>query len=419
MFLLRRIYSLLFPLALFVTCRAGDDNNVLKQILADWPTQFDSILAHKEEYRLQLVYTQVNRDEHNNPSLKTYTFDVDSYYYYCASTIKLLEAPLAIEKINRFKKFHVSIYDSLYIPEYYCKGLNDWLLKRRYPNSSVAQFVKEIFLVSNNESFNPLYDVLTPEYFNRRLKEVGIKSGIICGRFAPCDSDENRTSNPVQFYDRTTGELKYTQASSTNDVFVWYHQHFSPLVGKDVLGADGKLTGAPKDFSYSNYAKLSELHRWLTYLIFPKLQVRDKRLELNESDYAFLHKYMSMYPRESVYPVYDIKDNPDNKVKYFMKADSAGVIPSNFRIFNKVGMAYGFVTDCSYIIDTTNKVEFFLSASIYVNKNEVLNDGVYEYDAIALPFLQHLFSAVYLYELGRYRKHKPRFPDIDYTDTVK
>jgi len=55
-------------------------------------------------------------------------------------------------------------------------------------------------------------------------------------------------------------------------------------------------------------------------------------------------------------------------------------MPDNIRIFNKVGQAYGFMTDCSYVVDTLNKVEFFLSCSMYLNADGILNDGIYEYD---------------------------------------
>jgi hypothetical protein len=88
------------------------------------------------------------------------------------------------------------------------------------------------------------------------------------------------------------------------------------------------------------------------------------------------------------------------------------------RIFNKVGQAYGFVTDCSYFADTINKVEFFLSCSIYVCKNEILNADVYEYESIAMPFFRNLCNAIYTDELSRKRKHKPVFEPWDFSDKV-
>ena len=99
-------------------------------------------------------------------------------------------------------------------------------------------------------------------------------------------------------------------------------------------------------------------------------------------------------------------------------ANVTGKAPDGVRIFNKVGQAYGFVTDCSYFVDSINKVEFFLSCSIYVNKDEILNDDVYEYETIAMPFFRNLCNAIYTDELNRNRKHKPVFEKWDFEDRV-
>jgi hypothetical protein len=76
-------------------------------------------------------------------------------------------------------------------------------------------------------------------------------------------------------------------------------------------------------------------------------------------------------------------------------------------VFNKVGWAYGFMTDVSYIADFKNNVEFMLSATIYVNSDEVVNDNQYNYDTLGYPFMYALGQAIYHYELQRHRKYKP------------
>jgi hypothetical protein len=48
-----------------------------------------------------------------------------------------------------------------------------------------------------------------------------------------------------------------------------------------------------------------------------------------------------------------------------------------------------------------------LSATIYVNSDEVLNDGKYDYDTIGYPFLYQLGQTVYQYELKRKRRLGP------------
>ena len=48
-----------------------------------------------------------------------------------------------------------------------------------------------------------------------------------------------------------------------------------------------------------------------------------------------------------------------------------------------------------------------LSATLYVNEDEILNDGKYEYEAIGHPFLYQLGQTIYHHELQRKRKHRP------------
>lgn len=62
-------------------------------------------------------------------------------------------------------------------------------------------------------------------------------------------------------------------------------------------------------------------------------------------------------------------------------------IPKHIKIYNKVGYAYGYLTDCAYIKDTKHEIEYILSATIHVNSNKVYNDNNYEYESIGIPFL--------------------------------
>ena len=78
---------------------------------------------------------------------------------------------------------------------------------------------------------------------------------------------------------------------------------------------------------------------------------------------------------------------------------------NHIKIFNKVGLAYGFVLDNAYIIDLKHNIEFFLTAVVYGNENRVLNDNIYDYDTQTIPFLAELGNAIYLYEKGREKKY--------------
>jgi hypothetical protein len=82
-------------------------------------------------------------------------------------------------------------------------------------------------------------------------------------------------------------------------------------------------------------------------------------------------------------------------------------MPSYIRVFNKVGWAYGFLIDVSYVVDFKNRVEFMHSSIVYVNSDGILNDDKYDYETTGWPFLYELGQTVYQYELQRLRKYTP------------
>ncbi|SVC77115.1 uncharacterized protein METZ01_LOCUS329969, partial [marine metagenome] len=179
------------------------------------------------------------------------------------------------------------------------------------------------------------------------------------------------------------------------------------LIGKAHMKS-GKRVEQPFDFSKKNFMNLMEQHRFLIQVMFPETAPNYKQLNLTENDYQFLYGKMSLLPRESKYPLYeDDNHNYDGYCKFFMFGDTREQIPDHIRIYNKVGLAHGFLLDNAYVVDVKNKVEFFLSAVVYVNQNETLNDNTYEYDELSIPFLAALGNAVYRYELKRVKDVLP------------
>ena len=76
----------------------------------------------------------------------------------------------------------------------------------------------------------------------------------------------------------------------------------------------------------------------------------------------------------------------------------------NIEICNIVGQSYGFMVDCAYITNKKKNVEFLLTAVVYTNANGVINDGKYEYESVALPYLASLGRSFYQYELSKSSK---------------
>ena len=171
---------------------------------------------------------------------------------------------------------------------------------------------------------------------------------------------------------------------------------------------DGKLLERPKDFGVNNEFALQDLHDVMQALIFPEAVAKERRFDLTADDYEFVYRNMSGYPGESGIAAYsDPAEYPNGRVKSLLAGGSGAMIPDNIRIFSKSGEAYGFKTDCAYIVDYDNGVEFLLVATLFTNANETFNDDDYEYDEIAIPFLRNLGLAIYEIELERDRKFQP------------
>jgi hypothetical protein len=122
-----------------------------------------------------------------------------------------------------------------------------------------------------------------------------------------------------------------------------------------------------------------------------------------------------MMPQESRYPGYDRKEFWPTYVKFLVYGSDRGVLPPpGIRIFNKVGDAYGFLLDGAYVVDFDHKVEFLLSAVIYCNNDNILNDDHYDYEAVGFPFMKQLGQTIYQYELLRKKRNEPNLEDFRY-----
>ena len=273
------------------------------------------------------------------------------------------------------------------------------------PNGSpsLEQYIKKVFLVSDNNAFNRLYEFLGQRYINDQLHSKGYKEAQINHRLNLTLSDhENRHTNPVQFRD-AQGKIIYDQPMQYNAA--------PYLQRNDRLGKgyykNGVLINEPMNFSIKNRISLENLHHIVRSIMFPQSVSPAERFNITPEDYRFIWKYMSQLPRETTYPPYD-SSYYDASCKFLLLgADKNSRLPQGVRIFNKIGGAYGFLTDAAYIVDFENKVEFMLSAVIYCNEDGIINDGIYNYTTVGFPFMKYLGEVIYRNELNRERKYAP------------
>jgi beta-lactamase class A len=386
----------------------------LENLLKSNLQYFQDILAHRKEWNTQIIYTQINRGANGIPALQHYYFNVNpANYFYPASTVKFPVTLLALQKLNELKEKGIDINTTM-ITE---AGTSTQTAVYNDPTStdgrpSIAQYIKKILMVSDNDAFNRLYEFLGQEYINDELHKKGYGDVQILHRLQIALTEaENRQTNPVKFLDANNNVL-YEQPMQSNKVA---YSKRSDSLGMGYIQS-GKIIEKAMDFSKKNRISLEDLHNILISLVFPKKVYANQRFNLTEADRQFELKYMSQLPTESTYPAYsaDTTNYWPAYCKFLLFGSKKDKLPENIRIFNKVGDAYGQMLDVAYIADFEKGVEFFLSAVVYSNNDGILNDDKYDYKTIGLPFMKNLGQVIYDYELTRQKKYLPDFSGLKF-----
>ncbi|MGZ4041132.1 MAG: serine hydrolase, partial [Bacteroidia bacterium] len=378
--------------------------------------QHVAVLTNHEKYKLQIIYTQITRDKNNKPSFKNYYWRADTgQFYYPASLVKLPVSIIALEKVNELSKYNIDrnttmITDSVFFCQK--KVYKDTTSETRFP--SVGHYIKKMFLVSDNYSFAREYEFLGCDYIHRHLEDWGFQNIRIVNRLdALCKGDTGKITSPV-FFISPKGDTLYKQPL-TYATYSKPHPLSRAQAGRAHINDAGRREYTPKDFSKHNFMSLQNCHEIFKRLVFWNYMDEPVKYKFTFFDWHFAMQYLGMYPRESNFPKYtDKKIFYDSFKKYFIYGSAVPEITSDtLREFNIVGRAYGFLSDVAYIVDYKNKVEFLLSATIYVNERNIVGNGKYEYDQIGLPFFKDLSLLLYRTEKARKKNFAPDLKEFE------
>lgn len=396
--------------------------NPLELILYTQYNNFRKYLERKE-YSIQIIYSQIDRNDQNEPTLKTFKYNVDiNNYFYPASTVKLPIILLSLEKVNKInqKKEDVVINHFTRMSSVASKLCPEGAMGNLANDPSppcLAKYIEQMLLVSDNPSFARLYDFLGQKYIHTQLAQKGYDSLRIVRRLgSSCyTAEQSKCTNTTLFYDSQL-RLIYKEPETCNDSTLYPILNVS--LGKAFVDMSGRLQYSPMDFSQNNFLPLPYLHEITISALLPEALAPQKRFNLTQEQLGFVRKMMGAYPREGKLTAYRPEQGFfDTYKKYFIYGQNpTASIKPKIRVFNIVGLAYGFAIDSAYIVDFENKVEFFLTAVIHTNRNEILNDNNYEYATEAMPFLKLLSEAIYKYELARNKKYNPDLSDFNLYD---
>jgi hypothetical protein len=219
-----------------------------------------------------------------------------------------------------------------------------------------------------------------------------------------CDYLANSTFAAYHIED-ASGKILYSETSANKTPIKRLERSFA-FAGKAYLDDKDSLINTARTFENSNFVSLEDAHQLLV------------RLALSENDFSFfsriywdsLFSYMcnlpatdstkGIYPSTFKYLYY----GSDLAVRNSVVLDFSKTSRDLFKMYNKVGQAYGFLSDVAYFESEDKKTKFVLAASVFVDRDGVLNDGKYAYDEIGFPFFAELGKRIFLSEYKRTHK---------------
>ena len=372
------------------------DSPLLDSLLRSLPLFGDSILPELGRFELQVLYRPLDGPDSN----RTYRWGVDpDHYFYPASTVKLPVAALALEELHRLGVVGLDAdtrleVDSVRAPQSPSRlrlGTDEW--------ATVGGHVRDIAVVSSNEAYNRLYEWLGPRHIDDALHARGYRTRITHRLSAPgFDTTENRHLPPVTFRD-DTGLVLYFRgaayAKTRHDV-----RRDAEVKGVGYYDdAAGRVIDEAFDMSHKNALALEDLADVLQAVVAPETVAPERRFDLRPADREMLVRALRTTPPESDNPGH--RDKPPGYVKFLYYGGDGALDADGPTIYNKVGDAYGTLTDAALFEDPTTGRRCLIAATVLVNRNGVFNDGEYEYEAVGFPFLRALGRAVWAYHLGR------------------
>lgn len=345
------------------------------------------IIKEKEDYEIQILLTKI--DQYNSKvDFQEYKYQLDdNKYFYPASTIKLPIVVLTLKKINELRSKGSEITLKSKITLNYKDDYSELVVRDSI--TSFQNLIADVFLVSDNSASNILIDFIGYNYFNHEMENAGFDKTYLNHKFNP-DPYVNSTWQ--------ISDLDNNLISSLND-------------DQKIIKADDKTIGLEKgerryfkgeildeslNFSEKNRSSITDMHHLIKYIFYPEIFDITNTFNLNVEDYDFLRYWMSRFTYEDIGEKF-IGDEKffETYNKFFIHGDEQSVSNEQIRVYNKIGQAYGTSIDNGLIKNYQDNVEFILTATIYTNKNKVINDNLYEYDDIAVPFLAKLSRSIY------------------------
>ena len=167
-----KIYLLFILFFLFIKCDSNP--GIIESILNKDISEIRKVMINKKKHEIQILLSQVKRDKSGNISFIEDSYQLDeNKYFYPASTAKLPIAILALQKIKSLRDQGIPINADT---PFLIKNKNgETIIDKDSTNINgdvtINHLIKKIFLVSDNDAYNYLFDFLGRDYINNELKK--------------------------------------------------------------------------------------------------------------------------------------------------------------------------------------------------------------------------------------------------------
>lgn len=365
---------------------AADD--LLRQLVAGAGPTAQRVLANAGEFRPQLLWTRCVRAAGGWRAQRTHALGLrPRAWFAAASFIKLPLAALLIEELER-------------------RGL-DWIDGDLRVEVDAAHacaplptpqaggwpllaLLQAMLVVSDNLAYNVLFELLGSDAIHTRLAALGFPHVRMATRLGcPQPRSPGKLAARVR---GAGGALAWDSPAQSTERFQRFP--FGAARAGRAWMENGVATPGAHDFADSNFLPLADVHRCILELgggVEPRfaLSLRARR---------WCADTLARVPRSATLLDPERRQWPDDHSKWLVPAGADGRLPDALRIASKNAQSYGWIGDTAFIVDSARDIGFALSVVLDVDRDGVLNDGVYAYADIGRPFLREVGAAVLAYE---------------------
>lgn len=354
------------------------------------------VLEKAEQHRVQVLLATVGTDPKGRPVLARRGYRVDAEYFYPASSIKFLAAIAALEDLDERRAKEPRIGEDtplVFHPLFEGEAIEDADPTHLSGGAiTLRHEVRKLFLVSDNAAFNRLYEYIGQQGLAKRLERAGLESARVVHRLSePRSEDDDRRAPRVDFV--LTDGSRVTIPERTSKLRITDLRATGAQVGTSYVEGTKRIEG-PMSFARKNSILLVELQEALAKLVRPDLVLDGEPWAITADQREFLLATAAEYPGDSRDPRYPKTEYPDSYGKFLLPGLEAVAPRQAWRIVNKVGRAYGFSVENAWVLHVPSGRSLYVASTVYTNADGVLNDGKYEYEGVADPFLAALGEIV-------------------------